>query len=70
MADERKLKEQPSINKDYYYYYYYYYLVFGSRFIRCLWKSCTHYDFPADKTYGPKAALMSATLAQHQPNIG
>ena len=25
MADERKLNEQPSINKDYYYYYYYYY---------------------------------------------
>ena len=24
MADERKLNEQPSINKDYYYYYYYY----------------------------------------------
>ena len=23
MADERKLNEQPSINKDYYYYYYY-----------------------------------------------
>ena len=22
MADERKLNEQPSINKDYYYYYY------------------------------------------------
>ena len=25
MAGERKLNEQPSINKDYYYYYYYYY---------------------------------------------
>ena len=25
MADERKLNEQPSINKDYYYYYYYKY---------------------------------------------
>ena len=24
MADERKLNEQPSINKDYYYYYYYF----------------------------------------------
>ena len=23
MADERKLNEQPSINKDYYYYHYY-----------------------------------------------
>ena len=23
---ERKLNEQPSINKDYYYYYYYYYV--------------------------------------------
>ena len=28
MADERKLNEQPSIDKDYYYYYYYYYLSF------------------------------------------
>ena len=26
MADERKLNEQPSINKDYYYHNYYYYI--------------------------------------------
>ena len=29
MADERKLNEQPSINKNYYYYYYYYKLIGG-----------------------------------------
>ena len=39
MADERKLNEQPSINKDYYYYYYYYNTIYGLDTFEHVWRS-------------------------------